>query len=160
MSFARGGWFVWLSLLVACMLTVVELPQWAVWLRPSWALLVLLYWVLALNRAGIMLAWVLGIVLDLLSGSLLGVHALALVIVVYIVLKLQKQLRVFPLVQQAFIVFILSVIYQLIIYWAQSVVGNAPTEWLFWLAPFINGLIWPWMFALLRHCRRYFKVGV
>jgi rod shape-determining protein MreD len=40
-----------------------------------------------------------GIVLDTLSGSLLGQHALALLVIVYIAERLHLRMRVFPMSQ-------------------------------------------------------------
>ena len=47
MSFAKGGWLIPLSLLVAMVLAIArlpgELPQWVDGLRPAWALALLFY---------------------------------------------------------------------------------------------------------------------
>ena len=58
--------------------------------------MVLMYWVMALPyRVGIGSAWVAGIVLDVLEGSVLGLNALGLVVIAYITLSLHQRLRMF-----------------------------------------------------------------
>ena len=50
--------------------------------RPEWVPMVLIYWVMALPyRIGIGSAWIVGLVLDILEGSILGLNAMALVII-------------------------------------------------------------------------------
>lgn len=155
----QGTWIIAVSLLVAVILTILPIPDWAAWGRPLWVLMVLMYWVLALdNRVGVGTAWYMGILLDILGGTLLGEHALAMAIVIYIVAKLQRQIRVAPLMQQALIMFILSVLYLGLIYLSLALTHRAPQSILYWLPIFMTSLFWPWVFVILRDLRRRFKV--
>ena len=71
-----------LSSLLVLLLSVWPMPGWALWLRPELPLLLVVYWILALPfRLGMVYAWLMGLGLDLLTGSLLGQHALALTLV-------------------------------------------------------------------------------
>lgn len=155
----RGTWVIVLSLFVAVILTILPLPDWAAWGRPLWVLMVLIYWVLALdNRVGVGTAWGMGILLDILGGTLLGEHALAMGIVIYIAAKLQRQIRVAPLMQQAIIIFALSAFYLGIIYLILAITQRTPVTIMYWLAVFMTALFWPWVFVILRDLRRRFKV--
>ena len=155
----RGTWVIIVSLFCAVLLTIMPLPEWAAWARPVWVLMVLAYWVLALEqRVSVGIAWLLGLLMDSLGGTIFGEHALALCIIIYIVAKLQRQIRVAPLLQQAFFMAILTFIYLLILFLAQGLVQHIPATWMFWLPILSTALLWPWLFIILRDCRRRFRV--
>ena len=82
------------TLAVAAFLSILPLPAWLQSLWPYWMALVLIYWCLeTLGLITLGLAFFTGIVLDLLTGSLLGLHALSLVIVVYLANRFRARLR-------------------------------------------------------------------
>ena len=95
-------WVILLTFFIAYLLAIVPFPEWAMSYRPEWVPLVLIYWVMALPyRFGIGSAWVVGLVLDILEGSILGLNALALVALAYITLSLHMRLRMFSTFQQS-----------------------------------------------------------
>ena len=153
----QGGLVIVISFLVALVLTVLPLPDWAINLRPEWTALVLLYWCMALpHRVGVGIGWCVGMLLDVLKGTLLGQHALGMAVIAYLTINLHQRIRVFPLWQQALTVLMLLALYQLLILWFS---GQQPKGWTYWL-PSISGMVlWPWVFILLRGVRRYFKVN-
>ena len=70
---------IYVSLMVALILMILPLPDWAQMYRPNWMALVLIYWSMALpQRVGLWFAFFCGIVLDTSLGTLLGQHTLAL----------------------------------------------------------------------------------
>ncbi len=69
----HGNWVIVLSLLIALVLTLLPLPPWAAPYRPDWVALALIYWCLALpERVSVGIGWSMGLLLDGLSGTLLG----------------------------------------------------------------------------------------
>ena len=155
----RGTWVIVLSILVALLLTILPLPIWARWLRPLWLLLVVSYWAIALeDKVSVGIAFVVGISLDILGGSLFGEHALLMVFCVFVMIKLRRQIRFFPIWQQSIILFILALFYQLGIFIIQSLVHEQPSSLLFWLPSITTAILWPWIFILLRDVRRRFNV--
>src|SRR5262249_61137804 len=94
-------WFVpTLSLVLTLALSLVPLPHLISTFRPDWVAVVLLYWSLtAPRRFSLMTAFWMGIVLDTLTGSLLGQHALALLVIVYVAERLHLKIRVFQVSQ-------------------------------------------------------------
>ena len=102
--FAHNGVIILLTLLVALMASIMPLPLSVDVFRPDWVLIALIYWCMALpGRVNIITAWVMGFLLDVLLGSVLGVHAAAMAISVYIVVENYQKIRNFSIWQQALI---------------------------------------------------------
>lgn len=157
---AQGTPIIILSLIVALMLTMVPLPAWALELRPHWVLMVLVYWSMALpTRIGVGIAWVMGLLLDVTYDALLGQHALALALIAFLTLHLHQRLRVFPLWQQAIVILVFCVIYDMINLWIKGISGHAPSVLAYVLPSFTTALVWPAVFVVLRHARRFYHVA-
>jgi rod shape-determining protein MreD len=80
---------------------------------------------------------------DGLTGSLLGEHALALVIVSFAALQLAELMRTFPLWQQSLALILLLLLYEFILFWVDGVTGrSAPALWR-WLPVLSSVVFWP-----------------
>ena len=146
---------IYLSLLVALVLMILPLPDWAQIYRPNWMALVLIYWSMALpKRVGLWFAFISGIILDASLGTLLGQHTLALVLIIAINMNFYQRIRVLALAQQAIYVFVLLLINQVLVAWVEGFMGRSTPLLAFFGAPFIGMLIWPWVFVVLRDIRR------
>lgn len=146
---------VYLSLLVALVLMIVPLPDWAQIYRPNWVALALIYWSMALpKRVGLWFAFFTGIILDTSLGTLLGQHTLALVVIIFINMSFYQRIRVLAMVQQAIYVFVLLLINQVVVVWIEGVLGRSTPLLAFFSAPLVGMLIWPWVFVVLRDARR------
>ena len=147
------------TIIIALMLEMFPLPDWAQWFRPDWVTLVLIYWAMAIpEQVGVTLAWIFGLLLDVTQGAILGQHAIGLVLVVYLVHLQYLRLRVFSLVQQAIVVFGLLMIKTIMVLWVSGIVGLAPDAGGYFLPSFVGALIWPWLFIVLRDIRRRFTL--
>jgi rod shape-determining protein MreD len=157
---ASGTWVILLSYFVAYLLAVVPFPEWALNYRPQWVALVMIYWCMALPyRFGIGYAWLAGLMLDILEGSLLGLNALALAIIAYIALSLHQRLRMFSQLQQSAVVLALVGLHLMMTYWMKIAAGQiVASNLLFLLGALSSAFVWPWMFVLLRQMRRSFGV--
>ena len=143
------------TFLVAYLLALLPGPEWADQFRPNWVGLVLIYWCIAApRRVGTGTGWLVGIILDLLYGSLLGQHALAMAVIAFIAHKLHLQIRMFPGWQQAATVLVLLVINQLLVLWVKGVIGETATLWPYWTSSIVGMVIWPLVFVILRDIRR------
>lgn len=145
---------VLVTLIAATLLALVPLPSLLEILWPYWMALVLIYW--CLETRGLItlgLAFTLGLMLDFLTGSLLGQHALSLVILVYLVTRFRARLRFFPLWQQALSVLALLLNDRIILLWIISLRGEPLPSFAFWLPPLIGTLVWPGLFLLLDRYR-------
>lgn len=132
------------TIVLALMLAILPLPDWAAPFRPDWVLLTLIYWSIAFpHNYSVGAAWVTGLVLDVAQGTLLGQHALAICLVAYIAVKFHLQMRQFPMLQLTATVFAMLALYQFVLFWINGVAGvNAPavTYW----GPVLSGaLVWP-----------------
>lgn len=152
------GLFIPVTIIFAFLLTLLPMPGWAVWLRPAWVLMVLIYWTMANpEQVNVGVAWIVGILLDVLQGTLLGEHALALTVVIYLVARMVSRLRMYPLIQQGFSVFLLVLVYQFILFCIQGFLGSLPQSWLYWSSSLTSMLLWPWVFSIMRDSRRRLK---
>lgn len=159
MSQPRGGFVIYVSFLVALMLSALPLPEEMQWWRPEWVLLVLLYWIVASpTRVGLGTAWVMGVLLDVLEGSLLGLNALALTIVAYVMILVYQRVRMFSWVQQVLFVFALVALDQFIAHWVKGILGVSAQSLMFLVPALVSAVLWPVLFMLLRGVRRGFNV--
>jgi rod shape-determining protein MreD len=138
------------ALVVAGLLTLLPLPDVLEPLRPYWVGLVLIYWSLEVaDPVPLGAAFGIGLLLDLLTASLLGMHALSLVVLVYLVRRFRARMRFFPPWQQAGAVFLLLVNDRIILIWITVLLGEPMPTWRYWLPPLVGTAIWPWLFLLL-----------
>ncbi len=155
-----GGWIIFISLLIAFLLTALPLPDWANHWRPAWVAMVLIYWCMALpNRVGIGIAWCLGLLLDVQQGSLLGQNAMGLALIAYFIIQIHKRFRLFPLVQQSSLICFIIIFYLLIASWINGIMGIPPKSWVYWMPAFTSMILWPWLFVILRDIRRKYHVS-
>ncbi|PLY16258.1 MAG: rod shape-determining protein MreD [Sedimenticola sp.] len=160
LSPSRGSFVIVMTILVALLLTVLPLPTWAQMFRPQWYTLVLIYWTLALpERVGVGVGWLVGIILDVLTGTLLGQHALSLALIAFITYQMHQRVRLFPLWQQSLTVLALLLIERLVSMWVMGAVSQPPPTLLYWAPPLVGMFLWPWVYIILRDLRRKFQVS-
>lgn len=139
-----NGWVIGLSFLIALVLMVYPLALDWRWLRPELLCLLAIYWVLRFPQMfGVGMAFVLGLVQDIVQGSLLGQHALALVITIYITQLSIHRLRTYGTVQQIMWVFLLVAIHELFLYWVSMLLGREALLAYFWAPALVSAIIWP-----------------
>jgi rod shape-determining protein MreD len=142
------------ALFVAILLTLLPLPDAIEPLRPYWAGLVLIYWALeARQMVSLGMAFLIGILLDILTGSLMGMHALSLVVMIYLVQRFRSRMRFFPPWQQGLSILALLINDRIINLWVSSLLGEPMPTWHYWLAPLVGMVLWPWLFLLLDRIR-------
>ncbi|MCG8463943.1 MAG: rod shape-determining protein MreD [Xanthomonadales bacterium] len=149
---------IFLSIAVAYLLSIMPLPYWLQPYWPYWLALVMTYWCLETNQLmGLGRAFLLGILLDLLAGTLLGQHGLSLLILVYLLGLFRNRIRFFPAWQQTLAVLALLFNDRVVQLWVVMASQGQFPGWQFWLAPVAGALLWPWLFLMLDSLRRYWR---
>ncbi|UXZ55195.1 rod shape-determining protein MreD [Halomonas sp. 7T] len=146
---------VWLSFLLALCLQVMPLADgWQVY-RPEWIGLILVYWCMrAPSRVGVFHGFVIGILMDLIEGSLLGQHAAILSLLAFLCALVYPRFRTYSLVQQSVLVLILLGIVQLIEQWLRTLTGDFSIHLSFLIPSMISALLWPWLATMLLSLER------
>lgn len=141
---------------------VMELAPWPTGFqafKPSWLILVLTYWALAIpNKVSIGMAFLLGVIWDLVLGSTLGVHALVLSVAFYFIAKNYLVLRNLSLWFQSLLVIIFVFAIRLAIFFVELFLHSAVFNWQEIFGAIASGILWPWVFLLMRKMRR--QVGL
>ena len=88
-------------------------------------------------------AFILGILVDVSKGTLLGQHAFAYLLVIFLTSKLHLQLRNYPLLQLTAIICLILMIYEFILFWINGVSGISSSISSY-MGPVISGtVLWP-----------------
>lgn len=155
----RSRFVIAVSFLIALVLQIIPWPGVVELLRPSWLLLVTIYWVLALpHRINVGTALCLGLLWDLLVGSTLGIRGMMMAIVIYLAALNFLVLRNMALWQQALLVGLLSILAEALIFFGEYLIQDVSFNSMVLWVGLINSILWPWMFLLMRKIRRQWRV--
>jgi len=156
----QHGWAIVATFGLSLMLVIMPLPSWAVAWRPEWTTLVLIYWCMALpHRVGVASGWGVGLIQDVLTGTLLGQQALSLALSAYMTLQIHRRLRIYPIYQQMLVIFFIILISELPNLWVRGLQGHPPQNIEFIYSSLTSFILWPWVFTGLRMWRRMLRVS-
>jgi rod shape-determining protein MreD len=143
------------SVAAALVLAVLPLSDTLAPFRPDWVAVVLLYWsLIEPRRYGLLTAFWLGIVLDTLSGSLLGQHSLALLLVVFLSQRLYLRIRAFPASQVATLVIVLLATYELVLFLIDGFAGRQVPLIERWGPVVTGGMLWLLVLVVVERSRQ------
>lgn len=146
------------SILVALVLSISLFPVDWLEFRPEWLGLMVFYWTFrAPARFGVMAAWVLGLLLDVLEATPLGVNAMAMALIAFLVLTIHQRLRMYPIPQQCLLVFLLLGINQMLVHFIKQVLGADDAGFSYLWPALTSAIIWPPLCFLLDNLNR--KLG-
>jgi rod shape-determining protein MreD len=141
---------VYVTALAGLLLTLLPLPLYLAMLRPPFLVLVVLYWSTMTPRAGgIFIGFLAGMLLDVLQGSQLGEHGLALAFITYLAVRLHLLTRAKPIFEQSLFALVALLLYESLLWAIDGWSGhpiNDPTRWLHALT---GAAIWPLVVGLL-----------
>ncbi|MBA3987630.1 MAG: rod shape-determining protein MreD [Idiomarina sp.] len=150
---------VYLTLLAGLILAVMPMSAGLQAWRPEWALMIVIYWVIALpHRVNIGTCFVIGLATDVLLGSHLGIHAAAYSLIGFIFANHYKRVRNFSLSQQGLFILVMVMVERSIVYLVEYYVNNAQMTSSYFFPALSSAVIWPWLFLLMRKIRRRFGV--
>ncbi len=142
------------TLIVAYIFAITPLPDWANTIRPAWVPLVFIYWVIAVpHKIGVVTGWCVGLLLDVMTGTVLGQNALALSLIAYISYVLHLRIRVFPIWQQCLSILVLVGLYQLVNIMVMRAVYMTPWTLWYWTSVLVSAAVWPFVTLFLGFVR-------
>jgi len=119
------------------------------WL-PDVLAIVLVFWIVYQpRRVGLVVAFILGLAMDVHESRLLGQNALSYVVLSAMTLAMQRRLLWFPLREQALQIIPLFVVASLLEWVTRLVVNDMLPHWSQLIAPLIQAALWPLVGALL-----------
>ncbi len=146
----EGRWLVYFTTVIALMLNIVPLPAWLATFWPQFLVLVVVYWSMMLPQAGgILMAFLAGICLDVMNGTQLGQHALALSFVAYLAIRTHLITRAKPLFEQALLVLAALLIYETVLWAIDGWSGRGARDWTRWVHAIPGALLWPLVVGIL-----------
>ena len=119
------------------------------WLPDVLAIVVVFWNVYQPRRVGVVLAFVLGLALDVHESALLGQNALSYVVLSSLALAVQRRLLWFPLREQTLQIVPLFLVAALFEWATRLIVHDVWPHWSQLLAPFLQAALWPLVGALL-----------
>jgi len=154
MARAMRIWPALITLLAAVAVEIMPLPEVLQAMRPPLPIMVLIYWtMMAPERFGLLSAFVLGIILDILHGELLGQNALALSVISYLTVRFHLQIRIFPLWQMTMTVLALLTLAAALLVVVEGSAGFGTLGLGRWSRVLSGALLWPFIMALLDRIR-------
>ena len=163
MNPTHGGWLILLTIALAMVLAIFHVPeswpQWLGWLRPAWLAMVVFYWVMELpHRLGLISAWVIGLLLDVLYADPLGLNGFLLAAITYVVWRFYERLRMYSIVQQCVVVFLLVLVTESLRIVVQDVAWSRGWSWSVILPALMSMLTWPFVYLVLQRARLQVRV--
>jgi rod shape-determining protein MreD len=147
-------WLVYGSFLLGLVFAILPMPEMVSAARPFLLAMFLAYWIMeAPNKVGMGIAFLLGLLGDLMSASLLGEQALRLVVIAFLVQRFRARLRFFPLWQQAGAVGLLLLNDRIISALVHWVMGAPQAGWASWFGWLLGMVLWPWLYVFLDMAR-------
>ncbi len=119
------------------------------WLPDVLAIVVVFWNVYQPRRVGVLLAFVLGLALDVHESALLGQNALSYVVLSSLALAVQRRMLWFPLREQTLQIVPLFLVAALLEWATRLIVHDVWPHWSQLLVPFLQAALWPLVGALL-----------
>jgi len=130
--------------IIALIIGAISLPSVLEIVSPFWMLIFFIYWIIYTDTKSLYLfALILGLLTDILQGSILGQNTLALLISSAFILNVKKSFYVSNITTQQVYIFIASLIYLIALILTHLAIQGLDFSWLIIFSPFTSSIIWP-----------------
>ena len=130
--------------IIALIVGAISLPSVLEIVSPFWMLVFFIYWIIYTDsKALYFYALILGLLTDMLQGSILGQNALALLISSAFIFSVKKSFYVSNLTTRQVYIFVASLIYLITLILTHISIQGFDFSWLILLSPFTGAIIWP-----------------
>jgi rod shape-determining protein MreD len=141
---------IYISLIVAVLINLMPFNKVVLVLRPDFVALTLLYWnIYQPQQAGMGIAFVSGLFMDVIDISIMGQHAIGYCLITFFALVLHRRLCLFNAFQQIPAVLWILLLGQIAVFLAGILAGAYIPEWDIFLSSVMGALCWPLLVFLL-----------
>ena len=148
-----------ISVFIALVLTVVQLPAFLFYFWPDWIAIVVSYWAFRTpNQVGPLVAFIIGMLLEVLFVRKFGVLGFGLATLAFLVNSASQQLRALSIWQQMISIGFFIVLFKLLTGWLLGMVADFTITSEYWYSMPGSVLIWPFATILLEELRRALRI--
>lgn len=135
---------IFVSLLIAVLLGMLNYPDSVQHMIPNWTLLIVIYWCLvAPEQVSVFTAWGIGMVVDILDLTILGQHALVFAAVGMIAIIASPKVIASPLWLQCAFILVMSILATAFQIWINHLAFDYEYSPLNWQSGVAAALMWP-----------------
>ncbi|WP_187265449.1 rod shape-determining protein MreD [Reinekea thalattae] len=146
---SSGLWFIPITFFIAFYFAAIPLPGRFEIARPDWVGLMIVFWVLVLpERFGILVSFGVGLLYDTLVGTPLGLYSVVFACLAYTILLLHVRLKMYPIAQQAMIIFLAIAITHLVAAWLKGAMMSTIAGQVHIWPALTSAICWPWVYGL------------
>jgi len=139
-----------LTLIIGLLLAIWPLPAEIKWLRPEFSCLLIFYWINRLPfRLGLIFAWSVGLLFDLVVSETIGQRALALTVVAYCIVVFHSFIKRSGILGEVIFMLAIMLVYLLLFCWISAMTGKLNWSIDLVLPAFATALCWPLFGRLL-----------
>jgi len=143
--------FIVITLIAALLANLLPWSGAALWVKPDFVALVVLYWCIEQPRKfGFIAPWLLGLFMDVADGTLFGQHALSYSMLAYAGIVLHRRVLGFTGTAQVAHVVILLLMNDLIVLVVRALAGADFPGFQYFIGSFVAGALWPPLSVLLK----------
>lgn len=140
-----------LCYLVAIIFSIMVWPHYLAMFRPYFLVILLYFWACrAVKMLPLFWLWCLGLVMDLASGTLLGQHALVLVIISYALAEVQPRLRLYGFWQHGLLMLLFASFYVLLQAWFMVNISHTVVSFSYYGGVIGTMLVWCGLYFVLQ----------